>query len=129
MSHYGIARFTSAKPVIGSLDGSGFVLLGDEKTPTCLTLGGDDSDAEFYGKIRNAHPGGAGSIVKTGKGTWTVYGAQEYSGGTTVEAGTLVLMGGVAGDVVVNRGGTLALKGVVGGKVIVREGGAFHNGR
>ncbi len=38
-------------------------------------------------------------------------------------------MGGVAGDVVVNRGGTLALKGVVGGKVIVREGGAFHNGR
>ncbi len=76
VSHYGTARFRSAKPVIGSLDGSGFVLLGDRQVTTTLALGGDDTDSTFYGKIRNAYPQSTGSVTKTGRGTLTLYGAR-----------------------------------------------------
>lgn len=127
VSHYAIAAFRSARPVIGSLDGSGFVLLGDRDVATQLTLGGDNSDATFYGKIRNACRSSAGSIAKTGKGVWTVYGAQEYGGGTTVDGGTLVLMGGLAGDVAVHKGAAFVLKGVVAGNVRVDHGATFRN--
>jgi len=66
---------------IGSLAGDGSVTLG---TAT-LTTGTDDTDTEFDGVIR-----GAGGLVKTGAGTFTLTGANTYTGGTTIDDGTLV---------------------------------------
>jgi len=56
---------------------------------------------------------GAGSLTKSGSGTWTLTGSNSYSGATTVSAGTLKLanvnaLG--AGDLTAN-GGTLDLNG------------------
>ena len=55
---------------------------------------------------------GSGSLVKTGAGTLTLSGALSYTGGTTVEAGTLqLLLGGdyALGDISVASGATLQL--------------------
>ena len=55
---------------------------------------------------------GSGSLVKTGAGTLTLSGALSYTGGTTVEAGTLQLMLGgdyTVGDISVASGATLQL--------------------
>ena len=55
---------------------------------------------------------GSGSLVKTGAGTLTLSGALSYTGGTTVEAGTLqLLLGGdyASGDISVASGATLQL--------------------
>lgn len=60
---------------------------------------------------------GSGSFTKTGPGTWTLRRQNTYSGGTTVDAGKLVLgpvdTGGnvLRGAVTVNQGGTLTLNG------------------
>lgn len=72
---------------IGSLDGSGDVLLGART----LTLGGLGRDNAIGGAIQDGGvAGGAGgSIVKTGAGTLTLSGSNTYTGTTTVAAGTL----------------------------------------
>lgn len=60
---------------------------------------------------------GPGSVTKTGFGTWGVYSSNTYAGGTTVNAGTLLLRGrhtptgagAVRGPVTLNSGTTLSL--------------------
>ncbi|BDV36763.1 hypothetical protein DSM21852_00160 [Methylocystis bryophila] len=87
---------------IGSLAGPGAVTLG---TAT-LTTGGDGTSSIFSGAIS-----GAGGLVKTGAGTFTLTGANSYTGGTTISSGTLQIgdggtTGSIAGNVTNN--GTLA---------------------
>jgi autotransporter-associated beta strand protein len=56
--------------------------------------------------------GGRGGLVKQGSGTLTLTGSNSYSGGTTIQAGTIVAASADAlghGDVIVQSGGTLAL--------------------
>jgi autotransporter-associated beta strand protein len=53
-----------------------------------LTLSGSGS-GEFAGAIGNS-AGGNTALTKSGAGTWTLSGANSYSGGTLVSAGTLV---------------------------------------
>jgi fibronectin-binding autotransporter adhesin len=53
-----------------------------------LTLSGSGS-GEFAGAIGNS-AGGNTALTKSGAGTWTLSGANNYSGGTLVSAGTLV---------------------------------------
>ena len=65
---------------IGSLAGAGNVTLGS----ATLTAGGDNTSTTFSGVIS-----GGGGLAKTGTGTVTLTGANSYSGGTTVSAGTL----------------------------------------
>lgn len=83
-----------------------------------LTLGEDNGSAAFGGVLTD----GAGvlALTKTGTGTLTISGANNYSGGTIVDGGTLFattrasLPGyEAAGNIVVNSGGTLAVR--VGG--------------
>ena len=67
---------------------------------------GGPSNGEVTGSI------GVGmSIVKDGTGTWTLSGANGYSGTVTVNAGTLVLNGqqSTGSPVIINNGGTLKL--------------------
>jgi outer membrane autotransporter protein len=61
-----------------------------------------------------ANGAGSGSITKLGSGTLTLTAANTYSGGTTVEAGTLSLTNGSAigtGQLVLAQGTTLDLNG------------------
>jgi autotransporter-associated beta strand protein len=129
LAYTGIVDFESGHPVIGSLDGSGFVVLGVRDAPaekigsnalpavvgcdTILTLGSDNTDATFYGTIqqRGEKAGdGIGAVTKTGTGTFTLHGGHTYTGTTTAEQGTLILKGSVAGDLAVERGGTFVLR-------------------
>jgi autotransporter-associated beta strand protein len=62
--------------------------------------------------------GGGGKLVKKGNGTLTLAGANTYTGVTTVEAGGLVVSGGIAGDVALHAEARLEGGGRIGGKVI-----------
>ena len=89
--------------VIGGLAGAGSVLLGNAQ----LTVGANDSSTLFSGVIS-----GTGKLVKSGSGTLTLSGSNDYSGGTEIVAGTLAVsadanLGGASGGLTFN-GGTLA---------------------
>ena len=87
-----------AAEVIGSLAGDGSTVLN-----AGLTTGGNDSSTTFSGIIS-----GVGSLTKEGTGTFTLTGANTYSGGTTVNAGTLEgNTTSLQGDILINGLGTL----------------------
>ncbi len=64
---------------------------------------------------------GAGGVVKAGANKLTFNGAQSYTGGTTLNAGTLEINSTLAGDVTVNAG-TLAGTGSIAGSVNLLAG-------
>nr|WMC97425.1 autotransporter-associated beta strand repeat-containing protein [Aminobacter aminovorans] len=66
--------------VIGSLAGAGTVSLG----AGTLTAGGNNGSTEFSGIIT-----GTGSLTKKGTGSFTLSGANTYTGATKIDAGTL----------------------------------------
>ena len=98
-----------------------------------LTLGGSVSPgAPFSGNISD----GAGTIalVKTGSNTQILSGSGTYSGGVTVNAGTLQVtgatpatvsnaLGAPTGAVVVNNGGQLFVSASIANAVTVNSGG------
>lgn len=116
---------------IGSLEGDGVVYLGDNT----LTVVGNGLDSIFSGMLLPGDPGGGpgtGGLAKSSSTTLTLTGANLYTAGTTVTAGTLVVSNtsGSAtgtGAVLVNAG-TLAGGGTIAGPVTVGTGsgaGAF----
>ncbi|HWW56266.1 MAG TPA: autotransporter-associated beta strand repeat-containing protein [Sphingopyxis sp.] len=78
----GAAGIEDDDETIGSLAGSGTVALGAQT----LTVGANNANTIFSGSIT-----GTGSLRKTGTGTLTLAASNNYSGGTTVADGTLVL--------------------------------------
>jgi len=58
---------------------------------------------------------GTGGLIKTGSGSLTLAAHNSYSGLTSVEGGTLVLTGTVAGDVNVSKATLASLGGRIGG--------------
>ncbi|OZI62452.1 autotransporter outer membrane beta-barrel domain-containing protein [Bordetella genomosp. 11] len=78
---------------------------------------------------------GNGGLAKTGNGLLILNGANTYSGGTTVDAGTLEIGdadhagASILGDVAVGSAGTLRGHGTIGGSVtnngVVRPGGSI----
>ena len=115
------AYFACPAPVMGALTGDGDVVLGTTATNTVLTVGKDNTSATFYGFISEVS-GQVGSVVKDGTGTWNLYGAQYYSGATTVTNGTLNLMGSLRSNCVVGANGTLTGLGLVGGSLAINGG-------
>jgi T5SS/PEP-CTERM-associated repeat protein/autotransporter-associated beta strand protein len=69
---------------------------------------------------------GTGSLAKNGLGTLTIYGANTYTGGTSVAAGILLLSTGSTasatgtGPLVVGSAGTLAGNGLVSGATTIQ---------
>jgi len=72
---------------IGSLQGTGAVQLGSRT----LAVGSDNSSTTYAGVLSGSN----GAITKQGTGTFTISGANTFTGTTTISAGTLQL--GAAG--------------------------------
>jgi hypothetical protein len=93
---------------IGSIEGSGIVLLGANN----LTVGSNNLDTTFSGIIQDGGVGG--SFTKTGGGTLSLTNTNIYSGGTVISAGTLQASqdGALGGGNVslINPGVTLTLQ-------------------
>ena len=86
---------------IGSLAGAGTVTNGGAASRT-LTTGGDNTSTMFSGVIQDG-AAGATNLTKTGTGTFTLSGANTYTGTTTISTGTLqVGNGGTTGSVAGN---------------------------
>ena len=113
---------------INGLSGSGTVDNVTLGTSNTLTLGdGNATGSTFSGVIKNTT--GTLSLIKTGSGTQTLSGANEYSGTTTVDGGTLRINGNqnlATGAVQVNA--TLTGTGTIGGTVTVASGGTIAPG-
>ncbi len=96
---------------VGSVAGAGTISLGVVgSSGTKLTAGGDGTSTTFSGVLT-----GTGSLAKSGTGVLTLTGLNNFTGTTTVEAGTL-LLGTTSGSalasttaITVNSGGTLLL--------------------
>jgi autotransporter-associated beta strand protein len=73
---------------IGSLEGSGKVFLGARN----LTVGSNNMSTTFSGVIQDGGIGGGtgGSLTKIGAGTLSLTNSNTYTGGTLINAGTLV---------------------------------------
>jgi autotransporter-associated beta strand protein len=111
---------------IGSLEGNGLVDLTDFSSPN-LIIGSNNRSTTFSGMIH----GGLGnssrpSITKIGKGTLTLTNSNDYTGGTIVTDGTVLVTNttGTAtgrGNVAVN-GGDLGGTGTIQGHTRVGDG-------
>ena len=113
----------SNSETIGGLSGSGTVQGHPSVGSTASTLVINNSaNHTFTGALSNGGASGSTfALVKNGAGTQTLNGASSYTGGTTVNAGTLVIghqnaLGGYitgrpVSQVVVNAGGTVDFNG------------------
>ena len=110
----------SAGTSITNLSGgsAGTVALGNNT----LTL--TNAAGTFAGVIS-----GNGGLVKQGSGLFTLSGANDYTGATTVAGGNLRVNGSVASAVTVQSGATLSGIGSVGGPVTVQSGGTLSAGQ
>ena len=95
----------------GSIAGAGTYFLGSNQ----LTVGSNNLSTTVSGTIQDGGEFGGvgGSLVKVGTGTLTLAGANTYTGGTTINSGTLQLgdggtSGSIIGGVFDNAGATLA---------------------
>ena len=121
------SRREDADNGIGSLEGDGFVYLGEGT----LTIGGNNIDTSFGGTITETggvHQGGPGSISKTGTGTSTLTSANDYSAGTTVESGSLFVdntIGSATGSGPVGVVSGIWGYGTISGSVTVGDGSSL----
>jgi autotransporter-associated beta strand protein len=69
-------------------------------------------------------------VIKTGTGTWTLNGDNRWTGSTSVNAGTLLIHGRLAGGGAINvaSGATLGGTGAIAGNVTVASGGRLAPG-
>ncbi len=107
---------------------------------TFLTLNGDTDIKTFdlsIGGLGNTILGGrvlgSGELVKNGPGFLRLQGDNLYSGGTTVNGGTLDVKNAVGsgtggGPVIVENGAELQGDGAIGGEVLIKAGGKLSPG-
>jgi autotransporter-associated beta strand protein len=118
-----ISEHNQTPLAIGSLEGNGIVLMGTRE----MQIGDNNVSTVFSGKIE-----GTGSLTKIGSGHLTLASGNTYTGGTTLNGGTLVVTNpnGSAtgkGNVAV-QGGILGGNGALAGALTVGTGsgsGAF----
>jgi len=110
---------------VGSIEGAGRFVLGG----SLLTVGNLNTNTSVSGNITDIGFGGTtgGRLTKVGAGTLTLSGANTHTGLTTVDEGTLVINGLIAGGAVVKDGGILRGTGSTG-NVVVETGGLFSPG-
>ncbi|BCU76390.1 autotransporter-associated beta strand repeat-containing protein [Luteolibacter sp. LG18] len=112
----GLLKFTSAFTATGA----------GIKT---LTLQGSTiGSGEIAGAIVDNSGTNKTSVTKAGTGTWTLSGADTYTGATTINAGTLNVAGSLTSTVTVNTGGTLGGSGSTNGLVTLNSGSSISGG-
>jgi hypothetical protein len=113
----------SASPQLGSVEGNGFIVLGQTTSGTRATFGLDNRDAEYFGQIEVENDAYPGHLVKAGTGTWTLWGLVIANGSITVTNGTLRVnnWANTAAPVLVYPGATLDGIGTVG--IVSNRGG------
>ena len=137
---FGVYRHsTDATIEIGELTGSSSSVLGsggEASNTITWKIGGKNTSVQFDGRITNSqfkNSGSQAAIIKTGSGRWTLTNASTYTGGTSIERGTLIVSNtsGSAtgtGAIVVNRSSALAGTGSVSGAVTVKSRGYLMPG-
>lgn len=86
------------------------------------------------GSLISSNSGGTGSLIKSGTGTLVLTGANNYTGSTTVDSGTLKVVspgqiGSGSQPVTVNSGATLSGNGtIVASTVTINSGGSLTPG-
>ncbi len=125
-----ISQQSASGLTTGSIEGDGLIFLGANK----LTVGANNLSTTFSGLIQDGGIGGGtgGSLTKTGNSELSLTEANTYTGGTTLEAGTLLVKNETdsatgSGAVRVNAG-TLGGTGKIAGAVTIGTGigiGAF----
>jgi autotransporter-associated beta strand protein len=116
----GLLRHNGWSEAVGSLAGSGDVVLGNGQ----LTVGNANTDSLFSGTMTGS---GATSLVKVGSGTLLLSGNNALSGKTLLHGGKLVINGSLgAGSVMVNNGAMLGGTGLVA--QIAGNGGMVNPG-
>ena len=98
---------------IGSLAGAGSVALG----AALLTTGADNSSTNYSGAMS-----GTGGLTKQGTGNLILSGTNDYTGPTTINAGTLSVNGAITSAVTAASGGRLGGSGSVGSTTIASGG-------
>ncbi|MDD4992395.1 MAG: autotransporter-associated beta strand repeat-containing protein [Paludibacter sp.] len=133
-------RITSTITIpVGDLIGASTAILGAGGTGACTItweIGNRNANSTFNGAITNAQYTGTGAVAairKVGTGVWTLTNANTYTGGTTINGGTILVnnttgSGLGTGAVTVNAGGVLAGSGIITGAVTVNDGGALSPG-
>ncbi len=109
----------------GSLTLNGNITIAATQTSRGIILQGA-SNGSFNGVLSDLSGASTASITKNGAGTWTITGANTYTGVTAVTAGTLVVSGNnsaATGAVTVSSGATLGGSGNLGGSVTIASGG------
>ncbi|MES2924411.1 MAG: autotransporter-associated beta strand repeat-containing protein [Verrucomicrobiota bacterium] len=111
----------------GSLTLAGNITIAATQTSRGIILQGASTGANtFSGVLSNLSGTSIASITKEGVGTWTISGANTYTGATAVNAGTLVVSGNNAaatGAVTVAANATLGGNGDLGGAVTIAANG------
>lgn len=100
---------------------------------TALTLTGSNTGANVIAASIANNPATA-AVTKSGSGVWTLSGANSYTGATTVNAGTLNIIGTTGATNVTLTGGTLnigngttgSLNGVTGSVLFLSGSGTFN---
>ena len=111
---------------IPEVQGGSLVLQG-ELTPVAVTVG-SDSDVAFTGDGSIA---GAGTLIKGGKGTLLVETANTYTGGTSIEKGTVVMgaASALGSGAITMTDGTLDLgRHALSNSVTVKDPSSIGNG-
>ncbi|MEO5916508.1 MAG: glycosyl hydrolase [Luteolibacter sp.] len=116
---------------MGSLASTGGNIRGGNSATgtTTLEVGNLGTNTSIAGNLNNGTTKVV-ALTKVGTGTFTILGANNYSGGTAVNRGTLMVNGTLTGTgaVAVNNGGTLAGTGTNSGSVTVASGGSLLPG-
>lgn len=110
----GVLALKGTTQVIGSLSGEGVV--GNYSANSgSIAVGKDGTSTEFSGLITDgAGYYGSLALVKQGAGVFSVTGTNDFTGGTTIQRGTILVSNPLAlgsGAVKMNEGTTLAFDG------------------
>lgn len=130
LCNYQAATTTSRTIDLGALSGAAGTRLANRQSTgtgftTTFSIGALGTDTTFAGTVVNAISGnGLVALTKVGSGTLTLSGANTYTGGTTISAGTLNAASNKAlGNGAVSvAGGTLAINDTSVGQVTLGTG-------